>query len=94
MALQTEAQWKEFFTTASIPEAASQTYAKAFFDNGFSELSLPLLDKQTLTEVGITVIGHQLSILQCAKSRTNNTTSITQSSSKASVNTKLMTLTL
>ena len=66
MALQTEAQWKEFFTTASISEAASTTYAKTFVDNGFSELSLALLDKATLSEVGITSIGHQLSILQCA----------------------------
>ena len=35
------------------------TYAKLFKDNDFNEQSLAGLDKETLTEMGITVIGHR-----------------------------------
>ena len=96
MALQTEVQWKEFFRTASISDdATSTTYAKAFFDNGFSELSLPQLDRDTLTAVGVTSIGHQLAILQHIKNgQSGSTTTPTHNSvTKASVSAKLSTLT-
>ena len=70
MALQTEAQWKQFFHSAKITDDTVTTnYAKIFMDNEFTELSLDGLDKETLNEIGITVVGHRLSILQCVKKR-------------------------
>ena len=61
---QTEPQWKEFFATAGISDDAQQTaYAQAFVTNGLTETSIPQLDKDTLIELGITSIGHRLSIL-------------------------------
>ena len=70
MALRSEAQWKTFFQTAGITDdTALNTYDKSFTDNGFNEQSLALLDKETLTEVGITLIGHKLAILQCASTQ-------------------------
>ena len=94
MALQTEAQWKTFIQTAGITdEVASNTYAKAFSDNGFNEQSLALLDKETLTEIGITLLGHKLAILQCA-SKQHSPPAQSSSVAKATVNAHLSTLTL
>ena len=94
MALQTEAQWKEFFKTSGITDdAASTTYAKSFVVNGFNEHSLPQLDKETLTEVGITMIGHKLAIIQRASKHTSPSAEST-TVAKASVTAKLSTLTL
>ena len=94
MALQTEAQWKLFFQGARINDYLSTTYAKTFVDNGFSELSLSQLDKDTLIELGITTIGHRLSILQCAKGRgATPTTAPSAPVAKASVTAKLTTIT-
>ena len=48
----TEPQWKEFLTNAGIDDdAACTTYAHAFVENGLTETSIPLLDKETLTEL-------------------------------------------
>ena len=94
MALQSEAQWQEFFKTAGITdETASSTYAKLFTDNGFNQNSLPQLDKATLTELGITLLGHKLAILQCA-TKHNTPTTPSSTLTKASVNAQLTTLTL
>ena len=93
MALLTEARWEDFFRSASITDEAASTYAKAFLDNGFSKLSLPLLDKDTLKDVGITTIGHQLSIIQHVKSLSPPTSARTNTVAKASVSAKLSTIT-
>ena len=94
MALLTEAQWKTFFQTAGITDdTALNTYAKSFADNGFNEQSLALLDKETLTEVGITLIGHKLAILQCA-SKKQSLPEQPSTAAKATVSAHLSTLTL
>ena len=51
MALQTEAQWKQFFQNAKIDETTSTTYAQKFVAKGFNELSLNDLDKDGLVEL-------------------------------------------
>ena len=77
----------------SCKKLASNTYAKAFYDNGFNEQSLALLDKETLTEIGITLLGHKLAILQCA-SKQHSPPAQSSSVAKATVNAHLSTLTL
>ena len=95
MALRSEAQWKQFFTTAGITDdTTSTTYAKTFSDNGFNERSLQVLDKATLTQVGITLLGQQLAILQYAGELRSNTQSQSTSVTKASITAHLSTLTL
>ena len=96
MALRSEVQWKEFFQTAGIEDTTSSTYAKSFADNGVTETSLPQIDKETLTELGVTVIGHRLSVLQGARTHNvDQTPPAVQSTSvaKASVTAKLSTIT-
>ena len=57
--LRTEAQWKQFFQSAGIhDDATSDNYAGIFVTNGFTEISLSEIDKETLQELGITVLGH------------------------------------
>ena len=63
----------------------SRTTQKIFIDNAITELSLEGLDKETLTEIGITVVGHRLSILQCARKRQQPVASSTTPVAKASV---------
>ena len=95
MALQTEAQWKTFFISAGIADDASTTYAKLFFDNGFNKNSLSGLDKDTLAEVGITLLGHKLAIIKCANQLQQSTPSTPPTTvAKASVTAHLSTLTL
>ena len=95
MALQSEAEWKEFFTTAVTDEAASATYAKLFHENGFTKQSLPQLDKDALEELGIKLLGHKLAILQCASKQSESPpVQPTTTVAKASVQAHLTTLTL
>ena len=85
--LRTYAEWSTFITNAGISEAAAVTnYAKSFVDNGLTETSLPQLDKDTLVELGVTVIGHRMSLLT-AKDKHNapsTTTTTTTSTAPAS----------
>ena len=69
MALQirTSAEWTSFFTDAGIPATESAAYAETFSTSRMTELSLPVLDKATLVDIGITVLGDQLAILSRAK---------------------------
>ena len=97
MALRTEAQWKAFITSAGITDdTVITTYATTFLTNDFNEQSLNLLDKATLTQLGVTSLGHQLAILNASNKRANGDASQSASStvkvSKASVTAKLSTL--
>ena len=86
----TEPQWKEFLTSAGITDdAACTTYAQAFVTNGLTETSIPQLDKETLTELGVTTIGHRLSILNLVKSSGTIPLSVATPVAKASVTAKL-----
>ena len=92
--LRTEPQWKVFLSTAGITDEAQQTtYAQAFVTNGLNETSIPQLDKDTLIELGVTTIGHRLSILNAVKSTGNATTATVPTTTppvaKASVTAKL-----
>ena len=93
----TEPQWKEFLTNAGIDDdAACTTYAHAFVENGLTETSIPLLDKETLTELGVNKIGHRMSILNLVTPSGNNAQPAAQVMpvAKASVNAKLSLITL
>ena len=103
MALQrvgNEAEWTTFITNAGITDAAKVTaYAKSFVDNGLNETSLPQLDKATLVELGVDVIGHRMSLLTAkdnfnvgAASMDTPRATIAPTSAKATVNAKLPTL--
>ena len=92
----TEPQWKEFLTSAGVDDdAACTTYAQAFIANGLTETSIPLLDKDTLTELGVK-IGHRMSILNLVTPSGNNAQPAARVMpvAKASVNAKLSVLTL
>ena len=73
MALQirTNAEWTTFFTNAGIPATEGATYAQTFVENRITEVSLPGLDKATLVDLGITVLGDQLATLAYAKLKSN-----------------------
>ena len=89
MALQTDVQWKAFFHALGIiDETVKTTYANAFVAGSITEVTLPHLDKATLTELGVDVIGHRLLIMNHIKTLSNETTS-----TKATVNAQLTTLT-
>ncbi len=96
----TEPEWKEFMQSAGITEdARSTTYAQAFLANNLTELSIPQLDKETLTELGVTSIGDRLSILNLANSRgatappTQNAAHVTKASVQAKLSTVCMDMT-
>ena len=89
MALQTAEQWKAFFQSLRITDdAIKTTYAQGFVTGGITEVTLPHLDKATLEELGVDVIGHRLLILNHIK-----TLNETAPSTKATVNAQLTTLT-
>ena len=108
MALQSdpESTWKKFFLDAGVgSEELRARYTTTFIENGITAASLPLLDKETLIELGVDIIGHRLGILNLAKPIQTAITpgppqiaQILQSTpptptSKASVSAKLPTLT-
>ena len=64
MAQRTETQWVDFFANLAIPQEVATQYAANFVKNRVTDPVLPSLDKQTLNELGITVIGDVLAILQ------------------------------
>ena len=65
--IRTEKDWEKFFQKAGIPEDTSKTYAKSFKNNHVTEILLPDLTKELSNDLGITVIGDILIILQQAK---------------------------
>ena len=69
MALRVQDDWKNFFSNAGIPDEHSQTYAQSFVDNELNEHSLASLDKDTLIELNVNILGHRLSILNLSKHR-------------------------
>ena len=88
--LRTDVQWKAFFTTTIhiTDDATATTYAEAFVAGGMTEALLPELDKDTLTELGVTLPGHRMMIIKHAKTLTAGATT-----TKATVNAQLTTLT-
>lgn len=88
MALRDNEQWKSFFTAAGIPGATGDTYATKFVENRITENSLADLTKDYLHDLEIKVVGDILAILRHAKSHAPPTTTLSTSSSHASVTSK------
>ena len=63
MVLWVKDDWFNFFCNASIPADTVYTYATAFVNSRVTETTLPWLNRQYLTELGITSIGDVLTIL-------------------------------
>ena len=83
--------------TAGISDDARATrYAQAFVQHNITELSIPALDKDTLTELGVTAIGDRLSILTLTKTTSATATQATSKipSTKATEQTKISTVTM
>ena len=68
MVLQVAEQWEQFFTAAGISSAESKMYAATFVTNRIMETMLPTLSKDYLIDLGVTIIGDILAIIQYAKS--------------------------
>ena len=89
MVLRVKDDWFNFFCNAGIPPNTAHTYATAFVNNQITETTLPRLNRQYLTELGITIIGDVLTILAHTTSdsvpttTTPNTTPPTPKSTKA-----------
>ena len=56
IALEVAEQWEQFFTAAGILSAESKTYVVAFVTNSVTETVLPLLSKDYLNDLGVTII--------------------------------------
>ena len=67
MALQDGRTWEQFFVDAEIPRKEAKTYAKLFNEQRISESTIKDLTKEYLQELGITVLGDILLILQQCK---------------------------
>ena len=65
--VRTKVEWCKTFQDIGIPDTESQQYAECFETNGLSEVDIPELDKDTIRELKITKLGHQLAILRVAK---------------------------
>ena len=64
MILQVKKNWFNFFCNAGIPGNTAHTDATTFINNCITETMLPQLNRQYLTELGTTIIGNVLSILE------------------------------
>ena len=90
MVLQDSADWQQFFASAGIPDTDCLTFAENFIKHELTELVIPSIDKDTLLELGVKVLGHHLAILNITKHMQPpqwNAAPIT--SAKASVSAKL-----
>ena len=67
MALLDGRTWEQFFIDSQIPKKEAKDYAKLFKDQRISEATIKDLTKETLKEIGITVLGDILLILQQCK---------------------------
>ena len=67
MVLWVKEDWIQFFIAANIPDDAANSYATTFVENRITESLLPQLDRQYLTQLGITIIGDILCILKEAE---------------------------
>ena len=85
MALQVAEQWEQFFTAAGIPSAESETYAARFVTNCITKTMLPVLSKDYLIDLGVTIIGDILAIIQCAKSLSQPSSEATSTTITSSV---------
>ena len=76
MVLWVKEDWIQFFIAASIPDDAANSYETTFVENRITESLLPQLDRQFLTQLGITIIGDVLCILKETKQQQTSPSSI------------------
>ena len=81
--IRTAKEWETFFTNAEIPEDESNEYAELFVENRITEATITDLHKETLRELGTTVLGNELAIIQDAK-RTSTTPATVTNTPRAS----------
>ena len=67
MVLRDSADWQQFFASVGIPYTDCLTYAENFIKHELTELAIPSIDKDTLLELGVKVLGHRLAILNITK---------------------------
>lgn len=53
-------KWQHFFLEAGIPRTVATKYSKLFAEQRIQNSVLSDLDKETLKELGITVVGDQV----------------------------------
>ena len=63
-------EWSEALTKTGICEESANNYADIFEDAKISMLNIDMIDKLTLNDMGIVVIGDVLSILKLGKKET------------------------
>lgn len=61
---QSDQDWEKYLRDAGIPEEAAHQYAKSFTENRMTFEILPSMDRSFLRDLGITVIGDIMKILQ------------------------------
>ena len=61
------AKWTITLTSAGINPEAAQTYAEKFSSAKITLENLVMIDKDTLKELGITILGDILTILKLGK---------------------------
>ena len=59
--------WESALTKAGVSPASSKVYAASFATAKLTLSNLVMIDKETLQELGVTVLGDILSVLQLAK---------------------------
>ena len=68
MALRVAEQWEQFLTAAGIPSEESKRYAAMLVTNHINKTTIPVLSKDYLTDLGVTITEDILAIIQHAKS--------------------------
>ncbi|XP_033231250.1 uncharacterized protein C19orf47 homolog [Belonocnema kinseyi] len=74
MASALSAYWVQFFRNAGFPQDVATKYAVVFSNNRIKPDMLPDLDKPSLKEMGITLMGDMIAILRYAKKVVEDTT--------------------
>ena len=68
MALRTGSNdWQELLTKMGFPADSALTYAKNFVEESITKDSLNMRDREVLKELGVTTMGHSLSMLKLTK---------------------------
>ena len=59
--------WATTLIGVGIDVKTAKEYAKVLDDNCINDSNMEMLDKETLKELGIALLGHQMSILKICK---------------------------
>ena len=59
--------WETTLIRVGIEKKSAKDYAKLLDDNGINNDNIDMLNRELLKEIGITIMGHQISILKLGK---------------------------